>query len=140
MAIQIILLLIAIPIIAAYFNIAYRRWQHHFEVWWATFYVYVLMRFPGSIAPKTIKNEIKIRRDIIAENKYQAERLPALKRTMSAPFSGAGESKDATTWALAERLTHTKHVNHWGFSKLWNPENLKRPPMWIRYIIAQIIR
>ncbi len=87
-----------------------------------------------SLLPKLIQNEIRVRRYIIRSNRYFNERLPELKRKGFNHHS----QEDEATWALAERLTHTKHESdyflHFGTKKV------ERPPFVLRWIIAQVIR
>lgn len=156
MEIQIILLIILIPIIVGFWWALSIQFKNIFSNFYYSIQhlFYDLKRI--NLIPQLIKNEISIRKHIVTEEKYQRERLPKLKAEMHSLFGGWNSNNarafsgkpetDGAVWSLAERLNHCDHkmdeYSGRGSLNCYNSffKQVKRPPMWIKYIIAQIIR
>jgi hypothetical protein len=119
MEIQIILLIILMPVVVGFWWALSIQFRNLFSnVYYSIHhFFYNLKRI--NLIPKLIKNEINIRKNIVAEERYQRERLPRLKAEMHSLFGGWNSSNvraftgkpetDGAVWSLAERLNHCDH-------------------------------
>lgn len=129
MAIQIILLILVIPIIIGFWIPATRVFIEKFE------HLFVLIAGVAEhirelrFLPARVKYEIEVRKEIVKTEKYFDTQRDKDIISMSSPEGFR------STEALARRLSVTDHQRK--HSWIVKPE---RPPMWIRYIIAQVVR
>lgn len=128
MAIQIILFILLLPVLFGYwasatmffkkkYDIAFYRIQQVID--WIKYQKYL----PGSIM-----HEIRVRKEIVRTEKYFAKQRQQDISDMR---------HDGSIEAIARRLQVTNHKGP--YNSPWEKEP-KRPPMWIKYIIAQIVR
>lgn len=127
MAIQIIFILL-LPVVIGYLIGATRFFnQRTFDV--LTRLHYNIRHFNENILkhlPTLIRNEIGIRRDIVESQKYyEKDYANDVRKIRIANGEAARES-------LARRLQHTDHTRP--------GQPTQRPPLWIRKIIAQVVR
>lgn len=123
---------------AAFMRFTYEFWYEKLIMIRIGLQMYWIQLKLGTITPQRIRNEIEIRKEIIASNKYFEEEREKDIQDSRSISSGVTRDYTSGTWAIAKRLQHTDHSLEWDKPEF--EESIKRPPFVIKWIIAQIIR